>query len=221
MCGRRRSKSRLTLIDFKRCALLQELTKAWEDGTIMYFYQIISARGQAPTNHARYFQPRTSPSDPPTYLVDEWKLGYEPYLIFRKDGPPWCDERFIGFGHNKEACAGEMLLSGMRFHVLKEHFITHRKHVKDGAENKNNEASRPRNASRMKRGRTLMMTARPHRQLQRNNRMWDNWEKDQCMRCVLPSDSPHRGSRVLTRSEPLDTSTCSPCGGHCTLLKSR
>jgi glycosyltransferase-like protein LARGE len=125
---------------------LQELTEAWKDGTIMYFYQYISARGQAPTNHTRYFE-QTSPNATPnpdltsTYLVDEWKLGYEPYLIFRKDGPPWCDERFIGFGHNKEACAGEMLLSGMRFHVLREHFIVHRKHEKDGADNKRNEVS--------------------------------------------------------------------------------
>ena len=125
--------------------LLQELTEAWKDGTIMYFYQYISARGQAPTNHTRYFEQTTSGSTTPdltsTYLVDEWKLGYEPYLIFRKDGPPWCDERFIGFGHNKEACAGEMLLSGMRFHVLREHFIVHRKHEKDGADNKRNEVS--------------------------------------------------------------------------------
>lgn len=113
----------------------------------MYFYQIISARGQAPTNHARYFHPSdptsssssSSEDSLPTYPVEQWKLGYEPYLIFRRDGPPWCDERFIGFGHNKEACAGEMLLSGMRFHVLREHFLVHRKHVKDGAENKNNE----------------------------------------------------------------------------------
>lgn len=105
---------------------------------MLYFYELASARGQAPTNHTEYFSP-TSTSN--TYLVDHWKLGYEPYLIFKRDGPPWCDEQFIGFGHNKEACAGEMLLSGMKFHVLRHHFITHRSHVKDGQKSKSNEVS--------------------------------------------------------------------------------
>ena len=114
----------------------------YENGTIIHFYQNLSPRGQAPTNHTHYFLPSPhSETLTTTYLVNTWKLGYEPYLIFKKDGPPWCDERFIGFGHNKEACAGEMLLSGMRFWVLKRHFITHRKHLKDGAASKNNEVS--------------------------------------------------------------------------------
>jgi hypothetical protein len=114
----------------------------YKNNTIIYFYQHLSPRGQAPTNHTHYFLPSPQPETTrTTYLVDTWKLGYEPYLIFKKDGPPWCDERFIGFGHNKEACAGEMLLSGMRFWVLKRHFITHRKHPKDGAASKNIEVS--------------------------------------------------------------------------------
>lgn len=98
------------------------------------------------------------------YKVTEFHSAYEPYTIFRKDGPPWyvynssfgfactaavgfiyfdvvvinrCDERFIGYGGNKAACIYEMYLSGMSFYVLSDHFIIHQNHLYEEKARKN------------------------------------------------------------------------------------
>jgi hypothetical protein len=83
------------------------------------------------------------------YKVTRYQSAYEPYIIFRKDGPPWyevqhcwlflkpnfiydasrCDERFVGYGGNKAACLFEMYLSGISFYVLSDHFIMHQNHL--------------------------------------------------------------------------------------------
>lgn len=83
------------------------------------------------------------------YKVTRYQSAYEPYIIFRKDGPPWyevqhyqlflnanliyvlsrCDERFVGYGGNKAACLFEMYLAGVSFYVLADHFIIHQNHL--------------------------------------------------------------------------------------------
>ncbi|PPR03171.1 hypothetical protein CVT26_008020 [Gymnopilus dilepis] len=63
------------------------------------------------------------------YKVTRYQPSYEPYVIFRKDGPPWCDARFVGYGGNKAACLFEMYLSGMSYYVLADHFIIHQNHL--------------------------------------------------------------------------------------------
>ena len=35
------------------------------------------------------------------YKVTAYQHSYEPYAILKKEGTPWCDERFIGYGANK------------------------------------------------------------------------------------------------------------------------
>ncbi|KAG9312076.1 glycosyltransferase family 49 protein [Chiua virens] len=63
------------------------------------------------------------------YRIKQYQSAYEPYVIFKKEGPPWCDERFVGYGGNKAACLYEMYLSGMSFLVLADHFLVHQSHV--------------------------------------------------------------------------------------------
>jgi len=80
--------------------------------------------GHNSTNYPRYYS--ASPGE--VYKVTEYQHHYEPYVVFKKDGPPWCDERFVGYGGNKAACLYEMYLSGMNFFVLADHFIVHQSH---------------------------------------------------------------------------------------------
>lgn len=35
------------------------------------------------------------------YKVTAFEPKYEPYVILKKEGTPWCDERFVGYGANK------------------------------------------------------------------------------------------------------------------------
>ncbi|KAF8653335.1 hypothetical protein AX16_004035 [Volvariella volvacea WC 439] len=83
------------------------------------------APGHNSTEYDRYY------ASPPKgiYKVTRYQSAYEPYIIFKKEGPPWCDERFIGYGGNKAACLYEMYLSGVSLYVLADHFIVHQNHV--------------------------------------------------------------------------------------------
>ncbi|KAF9039460.1 glycosyltransferase family 49 protein [Hymenopellis radicata] len=63
------------------------------------------------------------------YKVTQYQPAYEPYVVFKADGPPWCDERFVGYGGNKAACLYEMYLSGVSFYVLSDHFLIHQNHL--------------------------------------------------------------------------------------------
>ncbi|KAF9447175.1 glycosyltransferase family 49 protein [Macrolepiota fuliginosa MF-IS2] len=89
--------------------------------------------GHNSTDYERYYAAR--PGE--VYKVTQFQSSYEPYTIFRKDGPPWCDERFIGYGGNKAACLFEMWLSGMSFYVLSDHFIIHQNHLYEEDARKN------------------------------------------------------------------------------------
>ncbi|KAJ7496968.1 glycosyl-transferase for dystroglycan-domain-containing protein [Mycena latifolia] len=81
--------------------------------------------GHISTDYERYY------ASPPgeIYKVTSYQSAYEPYVIFKKDGPPWCDERFVGYGGNKAACLFEMYLSGISYYVLADHFIIHQNHL--------------------------------------------------------------------------------------------
>lgn len=50
--------------------------------------------GHGSTNYTRYYEAKKSE----VYKVNTYNHGYEPYVIFKKEGTPFCDERFIGYG---------------------------------------------------------------------------------------------------------------------------
>ncbi|KAI9494613.1 glycosyl-transferase for dystroglycan-domain-containing protein [Zychaea mexicana] len=79
-------------------------------------------RGHGSTNYTKWYQ-ATEP-----YKVVDYNYSYEPYVIIKKQGTPWCDERFIGYGANKAACLYEIYLSGIEYWVLPNDFIIHQTH---------------------------------------------------------------------------------------------
>ncbi|THU85029.1 hypothetical protein K435DRAFT_926530 [Dendrothele bispora CBS 962.96] len=83
--------------------------------------------GHNSTDYPRYYS--ASPGE--VYKVTMYQSAYEPYIIFKKEGPPWCEERFVGYGGNKAACLFEMYLSGISYYVLADHFIIHQNHLYD------------------------------------------------------------------------------------------
>lgn len=83
------------------------------------------APGHGSTNYTRYYD--AQPGE--VYRVQGYTHSYEPYVIFKKEGTPWCDERFIGYGGNKAACLYELYLSGVSFYVLPDDFLIHQSHA--------------------------------------------------------------------------------------------
>ncbi|KAF8967939.1 glycosyl-transferase for dystroglycan-domain-containing protein [Flammula alnicola] len=71
------------------------------------------------------------------YKITRYQAAYEPYVIFKKDGAPWCDERFVGYGGNKAACLFEMYVAGISYYVLADHFIIHQNHLYEETARKN------------------------------------------------------------------------------------
>jgi hypothetical protein len=80
--------------------------------------------GHNSTDYQRFYQ--AAPGE--IYKVSQYQSSYEPYVVFKKLGPPWCDERFVGYGANKAACLFEMYVSGISFYVLADHFMVHQNH---------------------------------------------------------------------------------------------
>ncbi|GJJ71402.1 hypothetical protein EMPS_03752 [Entomortierella parvispora] len=62
------------------------------------------------------------------YKVMAYQHSYEPYVILKKEGTPWCDERFVGYGANKAACLFEIYISGIDYWVLPQDFVIHQSH---------------------------------------------------------------------------------------------
>ena len=110
------------------------------------------APGHNATDYKRFY------SSPPgeVYKVTKYQSAYEPYVIFKKNGPPWyviptlyglqnnqflfllrCDERFVGYGGNKAACLFEMYLAGVSYYVLADHFVIHQNHLYEEMARKN------------------------------------------------------------------------------------
>ncbi|GAA6001715.1 hypothetical protein JCM10207_002280 [Rhodosporidiobolus poonsookiae] len=83
------------------------------------------APGHGSTNYTRYYAAK--PGE--VYRVQGYTHSYEPYVIFKKEGTPWCDERFIGYGGNKAACLFELYLSGVSYYVLPDDFLIHQSHA--------------------------------------------------------------------------------------------
>ena len=101
-----------------------EVVKQYNDHTIAMFHSFWEP-GHAPTDYERW----TSQEDKDIYQVTSYQFSYEPYVIFKNHGSPWCDERFSGYGSNKAACLYEMYISGTNFHVLPNDFIVHQTHA--------------------------------------------------------------------------------------------
>lgn len=97
------------------------LKHLFQDGKIDMFHKSWIP-GHGPTDYKKYFQTDES------YQVMSYTHSYEPYVIYKKDGTPFCDERFIGYGGNKAACLFELYLSGVTFYVLPEDFLIHQSH---------------------------------------------------------------------------------------------
>ncbi|KAF8336462.1 glycosyl-transferase for dystroglycan-domain-containing protein [Cantharellus anzutake] len=81
--------------------------------------------GHHSTNYDKYYE---APAGH-VYRVTDYQYSYEPYIIFKRDSAPWCDERFVGYGSNKAACLFGMYLSGISFYVLPDDFVIHRSHI--------------------------------------------------------------------------------------------
>jgi glycosyltransferase-like protein LARGE len=79
-------------------------------------------RGHGPTNYQKW----VGTAEP--FQISSYNFNYEPYVIMRRDDPPWCDERFVGYGSNKAACLYEIYLAGYEFWVLPEDFLIHQWH---------------------------------------------------------------------------------------------
>ncbi|KAG1443764.1 hypothetical protein G6F56_010555 [Rhizopus delemar] len=79
-------------------------------------------RGHGATDYERWYQATSA------YAVTDYIHSYEPYVIFKRQGSPWCDERFVGYGANKAACLYEFYISGMSYFVLTDHFLIHQSH---------------------------------------------------------------------------------------------
>ncbi|KAI8366566.1 glycosyl-transferase for dystroglycan-domain-containing protein [Blakeslea trispora] len=78
--------------------------------------------GHGATNYTHWYNARQP------YPVTQYEYSYEPYVIYKKEGTPWCDERFIGYGANKAACLYEIFISGVDYWVLPNDFLIHQSH---------------------------------------------------------------------------------------------
>ncbi|KAG2222373.1 hypothetical protein INT45_006895 [Circinella minor] len=100
----------------------KDLVQLVDDGKIGMFHNNWF-KGHGSTNYTRWYE-----TDDDIYKVTKYDFSYEPYIIYKKDGSPWCDERFIGYGANKAACLYEIYLSGIEYWVLPNDFLIHQTH---------------------------------------------------------------------------------------------
>jgi hypothetical protein len=92
------------------------------DGGKMITFHAEWARGHGPSDYNKWYASQEA------YPVVDYNFNYEPYVIMRRDDPPWCDERFVGYGSNKAACLYEIYLGGYEFWVLPQDFLVHQWH---------------------------------------------------------------------------------------------
>ncbi|KAI8364744.1 glycosyl-transferase for dystroglycan-domain-containing protein [Radiomyces spectabilis] len=98
-----------------------ELLQQVGDGKIDMFHKGW-LKGHGSTDYSRWYNATD------LYQVDEYDFSYEPYIIYKKEDSPWCDERFIGYGANKAACLYEIYLSGIDYVVVPNDFLIHQTH---------------------------------------------------------------------------------------------
>ncbi|KAI9023427.1 glycosyl-transferase for dystroglycan-domain-containing protein [Hyaloraphidium curvatum] len=99
----------------------EAMVDAYKRGEIAVFHADWE-RGHGPTDYGRWFRAREA------YQISTYNFNYEPYVVMRRDDPPWCDERFVGYGSNKAACLYEIYLAGYEFWVLPGDFLIHQWH---------------------------------------------------------------------------------------------
>ncbi|KAI9485408.1 MAG: glycosyl-transferase for dystroglycan-domain-containing protein [Benjaminiella poitrasii] len=104
-----------------------ELVRQYKNQKIEMFHSFWLP-GHAPTDYDRWTAEGETKEDA-IYQVTTYQFSYEPYVIFKNKGSPWCDERFAGYGSNKAACLYELYISGVNFHVLPNDFIIHQTHA--------------------------------------------------------------------------------------------
>lgn len=103
------------------------LVQQYKDNKIEMFHSFWLP-GHAPTDYERWTNTEDMKDDE-IYPVTTYQFSYEPYVIFKNQGSPWCDERFSGYGSNKAACLYEMYITGVDFYVLPNDFIVHQTHA--------------------------------------------------------------------------------------------
>ncbi|ORX61383.1 hypothetical protein DM01DRAFT_1331988 [Hesseltinella vesiculosa] len=99
----------------------EELLDLVNQGKIDMFHKSW-LKGHGATDYSHWY------ASEETYMVTDYDFSYEPYIIYKKEGTPWCDERFIGYGANKAACLFEIYLSGIDYMVLPNDFLIHQTH---------------------------------------------------------------------------------------------
>ncbi|KAF8608111.1 hypothetical protein BDV93DRAFT_551976 [Ceratobasidium sp. AG-I] len=102
----------------------EDLMKLVDSGSIGMFHPTWEP-GHSSTSYERYYAAKQGE----VYRVDTYQKSYEPYVIMQRDGPPWCDERFVGYGGNKAACLFGIYVSGIDFYVLPDDFVIHQSHA--------------------------------------------------------------------------------------------
>jgi glycosyltransferase-like protein LARGE len=110
-------------LDFRNFPMnKQKLLKKVEDHDVEMFHSFWQP-GHAPTDYDHWMNAQE------IYEVTSYQHSYEPYVIFKNQGSPWCDERFSGYGSNKAACLYELYISGVDYYVLPNDFIVHQTHA--------------------------------------------------------------------------------------------
>lgn len=99
----------------------KDLLKLKDEGKIDMFHKSW-VKGHGSTDYPRWYRSNK------LYKVTTYDFSYEPYIVYKKEGSPWCDERFIGYGANKAACLYEIYLSGIEYWVLPNDFLIHQTH---------------------------------------------------------------------------------------------
>ncbi|KAK0486153.1 glycosyltransferase family 49 protein [Armillaria novae-zelandiae] len=120
--------------DYSTFPKTKEALKALVETKQIDMFHASWAPGHNSTDYERFYA--ASPGE--VYQVTEYHSAYEPYVIFKADGPPCVSS---DTGGNKAACLYEMYLSGISFYVLADHFLIHQNHAYEEAIRKNERKS--------------------------------------------------------------------------------
>ncbi|KAF9437552.1 hypothetical protein BGZ76_000260 [Entomortierella beljakovae] len=93
------------------------------DKKLMSFHSAKFEAGHGASDYPRWY------ATDEIYKVTRFNHKYEPYVILKREGTPWCDERFVGYGANKAACLYEIYISGIDYYVLPRDFLIHQSHA--------------------------------------------------------------------------------------------
>lgn len=88
--------------------------------TVEPFHVRKYAAGHGPTNFTRWLA-----TDAPLTYDIEFNVGFEPYVVGRREGLPKFWTAFRGFGFNKQSWCEEVNRMGYKFAVLRDFFVFH------------------------------------------------------------------------------------------------